>query len=232
MRTSQRTQLRDDAVSYIRELIAAGRAPAGSHISLEAIAETIDTSVTPVREALLLLAQDGVVIQERNRGFRVAPIRRQDLVDTYFVYSWGAGELVSRAATRIDDATVERLRRIESEMAALADDEHQRIEDLHYEFHELIFQAADSPRLEWFLTASARYVPRHFWATVPGWLEWNRTAHAPIILALERSDAEAARVAMREHVLTAGKLFIASFDERESNEQAGEAEEGAVDVPA
>ncbi|HMJ96641.1 MAG TPA: GntR family transcriptional regulator [Thermoleophilaceae bacterium] len=217
-RTAQRSQLRDAAVSYIKELIASGRAPAGSHLSLEEIAETIDTSVTPVREALLLLAQDGIVIQERNRGFRVATIRRQDLVDTYFIYSWGAGELVSRAASHIDDATVERLRRLEAEMAALDDNEHQRIEDLHFDLHEVIFEFADSPRLEWFLTASARYVPRHFWATVPGWLEWNRTAHAPIILALERRDPEAARIAMREHVMTAGSLFIASFDAREGAE--------------
>jgi DNA-binding GntR family transcriptional regulator len=229
MRATQRSQLRDEAVTYIRELIAAGRAPAGSHISLEEIARTIDTSVTPVREALLLLAQDGIVLQERNRGFRVSSIRRQDLVDTYLIYSWGAGELVARAATHVEDATVKRLRRIEAEMAALDDTEHERIEELHFELHEEIFRLADSPRLAWFVSASARYVPRHFWATVPGWLEWNRTAHDPIIRALEKHDAEAAGTAMREHVLKAGDLFIASFDSRERVRESPP-EEGAVDA--
>jgi DNA-binding GntR family transcriptional regulator len=168
-------------------------------------------SVTPVREALLRLAQDGIVVQEPNRGFYVAPIRPRDIADTYLVYSRVAGELAARAATRIEDAEIARLRELDDGMRALSAGEHERIEDGNFALHDLIYDAARSRRLTWFVVASARFVPRRFWTVVPGWLEWNRTAHIPIIDALEQRNPVAARAAMEAHALAAGDLLIAHF---------------------
>lgn len=207
-----RSQLRDDAALYIREQIAVGHAAPGSHLPLEQLAATIGMSVTPVREALLLLAQDGIVVQEPNRGFRVAPIRRRDIADTYLVYSRVAGELAARAAACITGAEVAHLRELDERMRELGDDEHERIEEGNYALHDVIYDAARSPRLTWFIVASARFVPRRVWADVPGWLEWNRTAHVRVIEALERRDADAARAAMEAHALAAADLLIAHFD--------------------
>ncbi len=209
-----RSQLRDEAAAHVREQIAVGQAPPGSHLPLELLAGTIGMSVTPVREALLLLAQDGIVVQEPNRGFRVAPIRRQDIADTYLVYARVAGELAARAATRIEDAEIARLRELDERMRTLGADEHQRIEDDNYALHDVIYEAARSSRLTWFVFTSARFVPRRLWAVVPGWLDWNRTSHAPVIDALARRDAVAARAAMEEHALGAADLLIAHFDTR------------------
>lgn len=209
-----RSQLRDDAAAYVREQIAVGHAPPGSHLPLELLAGTIGMSVTPVREALLLLAQDGIVVQEPNRGFRVATIRRQDIADTYLVYARVAGELAARAATRIEVAEIARLRDLDERMRALGADEHERIEDDNYALHDVIYDAAHSPRLTWFVVTSARFVPRRLWAVVPGWLEWNRTSHAPIIDALAQRDPTAARTAMEEHALGAADVLIAHFDVR------------------
>jgi len=209
-----RLQLRDEAASYIREQIAVGQAPPGSHLPLELLARTIGMSVTPLREALLLLAQDGIVVQEPNRGFRVAPIRRRDIADTYVVYGRVAGELAARAATRIEDAEIARLCELDEGMRALGAGEHERIEDGNYALHDVIYDAARSPHLTWFVATSARFLPRRVWAVVPGWLEWNRTAHLPVIDALEQRDPFTARVAMEAHVLTAADLLIAHFDAR------------------
>lgn len=209
-----RSQLRDEAAAYIREQIAVGQAPPGSHLPLELLAGTLGMSVTPLREALLLLAQDGIVMQEPNRGFHVAPIRRRDIADTYIVYARVAGELAARAATRIDDAELARLRELDERMRTLGADEHDRIEDGNYALHDVIYEAARSPRLTWFVVTSARFVPRRVWAVVPGWLEWNGTAHIPVIDALEQRDPFAARAAMEAHALAAADLLIAHFDAR------------------
>lgn len=207
-----RTQLRDDAAAYVRDLIAGGRAAPGSHLPLELLAETIGTSVTPVREALLLLAQDGIVVQEPNRGFRVAPLRRRDIADTYVVYAHIAGELAARAASRIGDAEFARLRELDEAMRRFPDVAHDAIEDANYALHDAIDDAARSPRLTWFVVTAARFIPRRVWAAVPGWLEWNRTAHLPVIDALARRDAEAARAAMAAHALEAADLLVAHLD--------------------
>jgi DNA-binding GntR family transcriptional regulator len=75
-----------------------------------------------------------------------------------------------------------------------------------------MYNAADSPRLAWFVAAASRFVPRRFWATIPGWLEFNRTGHKPFIDALERHDVEESRRLVAEHIRAAGQLLLAHLD--------------------
>jgi DNA-binding GntR family transcriptional regulator len=47
---------------------------------------------------------------------------------------------------------------------------------------------------------------------IPGWIEHNRTGHAPVIDALEARDATAARTAMSGHIQFAGQLLLRHLD--------------------
>src|SRR5262245_32352064 len=93
-----RPQLKDEAAAHIRELIVSGQVSPGQLLRLAPLAERLGASITPIREALLLLAQDGWVVQEPNRGFRIAAITRRDVEDAYLVQAFVAGELAARAA--------------------------------------------------------------------------------------------------------------------------------------
>lgn|ERR1700742_3276668 len=204
-------QLRDGAAELIREAIVIGRARSGEILRLAPLAEQIGISITPVREALLQLAQEGWVIQEPNKGFRVAPIRRNDVEDTYFVHEALVAELAVRAASRIKPPDIERMRSIDESINALGNHDLDA-ERLNYALHQVIYTAADAPRIEWFVAAASRFVPRQFWGTVPGWFEHNRTGHKPIIDCLERGDAEAAGAAMSAHIAGARKLLLSYLD--------------------
>ncbi len=208
-----RSQLRDEVATHIRELIVAGRATPGTLLRLEPLADELDVSVTPVREALLLLTRDGWVDQEPNRGFRVARIGRQDVEDAYFVHALCAGELAGRAASVITPEETERLLEVVERMASLHAGDPVRLDELNYELHSLVYGPARSPRLLWFVTAAARYVPRRYWATIPGWLEMNQLEHQPIIDALSAHDAETAKSRMAAHIHHAGELLIAHLHE-------------------
>lgn len=208
-----RTQLRDEAAADIRERIISGQAAPGTLLRLRPLAERIAVSVTPVREALLLLAQDGWVLQEPRRGFRVAPIRREDVADTYLVYSFVAGELAARAADSRTPEAIELLRRLDAETATLdTNSDVQHVDDLNYRLHGVIYDLAESQRLVMFVQAASRFVPRRFWATIAGWPEHNRTGHRAIIDALEARDREQARRLMTAHVWQAGQLLIDHLD--------------------
>src|SRR5690606_19026106 len=74
-----------------------------------------------------------------------------------------------------------------------------------------IYVRGDSPRLRWFLDLASRLVPRGNWEFIPGWLEFNRQAHAPVISALEARQGIRAAAAMEAHVLAAGELLIQHF---------------------
>src|SRR5437763_936754 len=90
-------QLREGVAAHLKGLIVNGALRAGDPVPLAAVADDLRVSLTPVREALLLLMQDGWVRQEPNRGFRVASITRQDLADAYLVSALVGAELAERA---------------------------------------------------------------------------------------------------------------------------------------
>lgn len=208
---SSRTQLREDAAAYIRELIVSGQTTPGMRLPLAELAEQIDTSVTPVREALLLLVQDGWVIQEPNRGFRVAAIRRRDVADAYLVFSWAASELTARSAAVVGPEAIARLRELDDAMQH-PDLRAEGLDRLNLTFHTIIYDAAESLRLQWFVNAASRFVPRRFWGMIPGWYEFNRTSHRPIVDALEAHDVELSRRLAGDHILQAGNLLLAHLD--------------------
>jgi DNA-binding GntR family transcriptional regulator len=215
--SSRREQLRKAVVSVIREQILTRRARPGEILRLAPIAAEVGTSITPVREALLLLAQDGWVVHEPNRGFRVLPTTRADLVDIYTMWAYAEGELTSRAAHAATRSDVRVLRELDARLHALGPvgdgDEALRLNSLlHGEIHRI----ADAPRLEHFRNAAARLVPYEFpasFSAVPGWWEFNRAAHSGIVESIETGDVEWARLTGQRHFRRTGEMLVAWLEE-------------------
>ncbi|GAA1311886.1 GntR family transcriptional regulator [Planotetraspora silvatica] len=74
-----RTSLRDEAARLIRARIITGTLVAGELYSIGSIAAQLGVSVTPVREAILDLANEELVDVVRNRGFRIRTLTDEDL---------------------------------------------------------------------------------------------------------------------------------------------------------
>ena len=202
--------------AIIRSRILSGQVRAGQPIRLGALADELEVSITPVREALLMLAQDGWLIHEPHRGFQVRRLRRQDVEDVYRVWAFTEGELAANAAAKASPVDVAKLRRVDAEINALPDGTAPRALELNDRFHDLLHEIGDAPKLTWFVEAARRVAPFRVadsFEQVPGWAEINRTQHAPIIDEIDRRDPEAARAAARLHLETAGRLLIAWLDQ-------------------
>lgn len=201
--------------SAIREQILNGEVQHGEPLRLAPLAEKLEMSITPVREALLLLAQDGWVVHEPNRGFRVAPIRRDNVVDTYFMWAAAEGELAARAAARVTDEGITALREIDGRLHDLEDHRSALALGLNTELHSTVHAMADAPKLLWFADAARRLVPLQFdssFHSVPGWAAINRHGHTPIIDRIECGDAAGARELMREHFMSTCALLVQWLD--------------------
>lgn len=74
----KRSTLRAQIAAALRDEILAGRLPAGSHFTVKEIAEQYGVSATPVREALVDLAAQGLLEMEQHRGFRVHQFTVED----------------------------------------------------------------------------------------------------------------------------------------------------------
>jgi DNA-binding GntR family transcriptional regulator len=211
-------QLHRSVAGIIRSRILAGELHAGDPVRLQALTDQLDVSATPVREALLMLAQDGWLAHEPNRGFVVTAVRRADVDDVYRVWAFADGEVTARAATRATTEDIAAMRVVDAEINALPEGATPVALELNERFHEVVHRVADSPKLSWFVEAGRRVAPFRVadsFEQVPGWDEMNRTQHRPIIDAIEAGDVEAARTAGRVHIETAGRLLIDWLDRLE-----------------
>src|SRR3989440_9013477 len=140
--------LHEDVVSRIRAILLDGEIPPGARIRERELCERLQISRTPLREALKVLAAEGLVQLLPHRGSRAAKLTAKDMQDLFEVCQGLealAGEL---ACERITDEQVSEIGRVDSEMT-----QHYRDGDLsryyrsNRQIHEAIVQAARNPVL-------------------------------------------------------------------------------------
>lgn len=121
------TSLRERAAQVIRAGIITGEIDAGEIYSTPVLAQRLGVSATPVREAMLDLANEGLVEPVRNRGFRVLPLTDSDLDEIFqlrLLLEVPAMERVAGIAQKLPDSTKQTFGAIadEIEMHARAGD--------------------------------------------------------------------------------------------------------------
>jgi DNA-binding GntR family transcriptional regulator len=97
-----RRPLHEEAIDRLRELIVQGMLAPGERLNERVLCQSLGISRTPLREALKLLASEGLVRLEPNRGAQVAPLDAERLAETLAVMGALealAGELACRHAT-------------------------------------------------------------------------------------------------------------------------------------
>src|SRR5437763_1562789 len=117
--------MHDEVVSRLRHVLTEGEIPPGARIPERELCASLGISRTPLREALKVLAADGLVLLLPNRGSRAAKLTRNDVKELFEVceaLEATAGEL---ACPRISD---EQLREIGALQANMV--EHYRARDL------------------------------------------------------------------------------------------------------
>ncbi|MFG1922041.1 GntR family transcriptional regulator [Cryptosporangium sp. NPDC048952] len=206
----RRPQLSDEVVTYLRDQIMSGELRPGVFVRLDEVAATLGVSITPVREALLTLRGEDMVELEPRRGYRVAPLSRQDIVDVFELQGHVAGQLVARAAASI---TAEQLADLRTHQEGLrAASSAEEVEDREFEFHRTLNRIADARKLSWFLHTALRYTPVSFYSSDPGWRASMLTAHDDVLDALEAGDAERATAEMARHFTDGAERLLTHLD--------------------
>jgi DNA-binding GntR family transcriptional regulator len=209
---AERQQLSDEAAAYARELIISGKLRPGEFIRLDRLASELNISATPVRQGLVTLRGEGFVRLEPRRGFVVSELREEDILDMFSVQAFVAGELAAHAAQNITAKQIAHLDEIVSEIdAATKSSRVSDAEALAHEFHEVVTQTAERPKLAWIQHITARYEPRRLYAGLEGWDQLSIQEHRAIFDALKAHDSDSARQQMRSHVEHLGRLVARNF---------------------
>ena len=197
----------------LRTEIRAGELAPGAPLRQNDVAARLGVSSTPVREAFQMLERAGLVQREGRRGVRVFSPTLEDLICSYEIRAALEPLAVRRAASRITESALAQLRDLMAEMSGPAV-AHEHFMGLNAVFHNLIADASGSPRLAQLIAAeqasTASYVV--FLGVDPRSSTQANVEHARIVDALADRDAEAAALAMQEHLSVRGSALEARLE--------------------
>lgn len=192
----QRSPLGEQVYLQILQRIQQGNLEPGARLRDAAIAAELGVSRTPVREALLRLAKEGVLSADVGRGFRLTPLDPAELRDIGSILealeplaleqSTGpTPEQMSRLA-----GVVRRLEQTRGDIAACI--------DLDDEFHRILLEGCPNHRLLALVETLRRGLRRylHHYLERGGRVSLSALPHSRIADALRRDD----RVAARQHL--------------------------------
>jgi DNA-binding GntR family transcriptional regulator len=212
----RRRPLHDEAIERIRDMIVEGRLAAGEWINETELCQQLQISRTPLREALKVLATEGLVELVPRRGARVAQLSARELVDLFEALSGIEGLAAELAAARMSRVEFEKLRRLQTriEQRHMAKDRLAYFHENH-ELHIAIVRCSGNSAIVDIHARLIARVRRARYQAILSEARWNAAVdeHAQILGALEKRDARQAGELMRAHVAHTGEVVRASMNE-------------------
>ncbi|RZI65398.1 MAG: GntR family transcriptional regulator [Variovorax sp.] len=196
--------LYEEVAEGLRQRIFQRDLEPGSWIDELKIAEEYGISRTPLREALKVLAAEGLVTMKLRRGAYVTEVSEKDLSDVYHLLSLLESDAAGVVALHASSAQLATLEALHAELEAAARPGHVDREHffaINERFHMQLLAIADN-RWRDQMVADLRKVMklnRHNSLLKSGRIDESLKEHRAIVAALVARDAQAAIARMREH---------------------------------
>ena len=198
-----RQVLHQQVGSRLRQLIVEGRIAPGAKLNERALCERLQISRTPLREAIKMLAAEGLVALLPNRGAVAAQLSAQDVEHTFEVIAGLEGQSGELAAQRITEPELAEIRALHFEMrAAHARSDLPTYYRLNALIHNHINAAARNPVLtHTYLTVNARLQALRFRSNFDT-AKWKRALkeHDKMLALLTARDAAGLRAMLVTHL--------------------------------
>jgi len=198
----------------LRQRILQGSLQAGRTLVETAVAQQLDVSRTPVREALRRLEQDGLV-ERVGRGLRVVQRSPEQILEIYEVRVILEAAAARTAADRRTDFDIRRLRAIHRQMQELTDDAVDARVRLNNAFHEALWQASHNATLVDCIVRLLVQLRPYPQTTLeaPGRWDLILKEHDELISAIESRDCDQAAAIATAHMTQARDIRLRMFAE-------------------
>jgi DNA-binding GntR family transcriptional regulator len=192
--------LYEKVAELLRQRIFRRELEPGSWIDEVKLAQEYGISRTPLREALKVLAAEGLVTMKVRRGAYVTEVSEQDLAEVYHLLALLESDAAGVVARQATDAQLAELRAVHDELeAAVAD--RDRFFAINERFHMRLLEIAGNKWRDQ-LVADLRKVMklnRHNSLLKAGRVKESMLEHRAIMEAIARRDGKAATKRMQEH---------------------------------
>jgi DNA-binding GntR family transcriptional regulator len=195
--------LYEDVADRLREQIFSKELAPGSWLDEQNLAKQFGISRTPMREAIKVLASEGLITIKMRRGAYVTEVARKDLEQIFAILSLLEGEAAREAAAKASEEELNQLdywhHRLEK---AAADRDIEQFFEINGKFHELIREIAGNRWMNGVIEDLRKVLKLHRRdsLTSTGRLQNSLIEHRAILNALLKRDQAAAENIMRKHM--------------------------------
>ena len=195
--------LYEDVADKLREQIFSKKLLPGSWLDEQSLADQFGISRTPMREAIKVLASEGLVTIKMRRGAYVTEVFRSDLEQIFTILSLLEGQAAKEAATKASEAQLNLLDHLHHRLeTAAADRDIEQFFEINVKFHELIQEIAGNRWMNGVIADLRKVLKLHRRdsLTSTGRLQNSLLEHREILRALLKRDESAAESAMQKHL--------------------------------
>ena len=208
----------DLVVTYIKRCILNGTYKPGTKVKGLAIAQKLSISRGPIREALQVLVNEGLVFWTPQKGKFITDLNPKQIRDSYFAGGILEAAAVSAALHRYTANDIKKLEEIAEEMRKVAEDDKpiKQLAALDDKFHKILFSRIDNQFIVEFCRRScqglSKFLLFRFWINLYTAHEVY-IRHKIIIDALKQGDAVELEKQIRQHYFDAGeRMSVASVE--------------------
>lgn len=191
----------EQVADYLREGIIAGRFARGARLKQQEIATLLNTSITPVREALKLLEAEGYVSGDSYRGAVVAPFDIEASAEVLNLRIVLETQLVRGAVEKATAQDIAELKVLAGEFArAFTAGDNEGARAANYRFHHRMFGIAAMPQTLHFVQILWARYPFDLINRLKGRVSRAADEHDDMLAAIIAADISAAMLATRQHI--------------------------------
>lgn len=193
---------KDIVVEVVRKAILSGELEPGERLTQNELAERLNVSPTPVREALRQLEAEGILDHSPHKGVRVAEVNLEDVREIYLIRSVLEPLATREAIPNFDHTDIQRIRTLQNQIdTCLEKEKLKKLRKPNYQLHMLIYEAAGMPELYRIIQNLWTKFPWDTLHVLPGRASVSGEEHRQIIEAIEAGDAKLAAQRMQEHIV-------------------------------
>ena len=195
--------LYEDVAEKLREQIFAHELAPGSWLDEQNLAAAFGISRTPMREAIKVLASEGLITTKMNKGAYVTEVDRRDLEQIFTVLSLLEGQAAKETARKATEDQLTQLDNLHHRLEkAAADRDTGQFFEINVKFHELIQEIAGNKWMNGVIEDLRKVLKlqRRDSLSRNGRLMSSLIEHREILQAILKRDPQEAELAMRKHL--------------------------------
>jgi DNA-binding GntR family transcriptional regulator len=212
--------IRERVYLYIKDLILDGEFKTGDRLVERELAERLNISRTPIREALFRLESQGFVKTVPRKGVIVADISEKEIIEVFTILSSLEVLAVKLAVQKLDDDTkgkfISCIKKVEE---CLQDQNGTDFTELHSELNYLLYSSAKNTKLYEILSGLSDYI-RAFAKKgykKPGRAEQSMEEHLKIMDAIINQESEMAEYLTKIHIENSKKAYVEAVKQNGEN---------------